>query len=103
MNPFRESIDNKNSFNIGLRKAALRKTGVFLLIILEKGCVKFYKFTQECIDQPKRSENKTKRNKLLTFAREDKSKRLRSDNKVALVQMVQDLFRSIIFCHCKLA
>lgn len=29
MNPFRESIDNKNSFNIGLRKAALRKTGVF--------------------------------------------------------------------------
>ena len=61
------------------------------------------KFTQEFIDQPKRSENKTKRNKLLTFAREDKSKRLRSDNKVALVQMVQDLFRSIIFCHCKLA
>ena len=58
------------------------------------------KFTQEFIDQPKRSENKTTRNKLLTFASQGKSYRLKSDNKVALVQMVWDLFGTMIFCHC---
>ena len=97
MNPFSESIDKKSLFNIGLGKAALIQTAVFLLSIAEKGCVNHDKFIQECIDQPKRFEDKITRNKVLKFASEGKRYRLRSDNKVASVQMVGDLFGSILF------
>ena len=68
-----------------------------LLSIAEKGCVNHDKFIQECIDQPKRFEDKITRNKVLKFASEGKRYRLRSDNKVASVQMVRDLFGSILF------
>ena len=64
---------------------------------MEKGCVNRDKFIQECIDQPKRFEDKITRNKLFTFASEGKRYRLRSDNKVTSVQMVCDLFDSILF------
>ena len=97
MNPFRESIDKESSFIIGSGKAALTQTAVFLLSIMEKGWVNHGKFIQECIDQPKRFEDKITRNKLLRFASEGKPYRLRSDNKVASVQIVRDLFGSIPF------
>ena len=58
MNPFSESIDKKSLFNIGLGKVTLIQTAVFLLSIAERGCVNHDKFIQECIDQPKRFEDK---------------------------------------------
>ena len=97
MNPFSESIGKEILFNVGSGKAASTQTAVFLLDIVEKGCVNRDKFIQECIDQSKRFEDKISRNKLLTFAREGKRYRLRSNNKVASVQTVGDLFGSIPF------
>ena len=97
MNPFRQSIGKESLFNIGSENAALTQTANFLLSIAEKGCVNRDKFIQECIDQPKRFEDKITRNKLFTFASEGKRYRLRSDNKVTSVQMVCDLFGSILF------
>ena len=67
---------------------------------MEKGCVNRDKFVQEFIDQPKRFDDKITRMKLLTFTSE--GKRYRSDNKVASVQMVRDLFSSILFRHCNI-
>ena len=64
MNPFSESIDKESLFNIGLEKAALTQTTVFLLSIVEKGCVNNDTFIQVCIDQPTRFEDKITRNKL---------------------------------------
>ena len=58
MNPFSESIDKESLFNTGSGKAALTQTAVFLLSIVEKGCVNCNKFIQECTDQPKSFENK---------------------------------------------
>ena len=97
MNSFSESIGKEILFNVGSGKAASTQTAVFLLGIVEKGCVKRDKFIQECIDQSKRFEDKISRNNLLTFARERKRYRLRSNNKVASVQTVGDLFGSIPF------
>ena len=97
MNPFSESIDKESFFNIGWGKAALTQTVVFLLSIVKKGCFNRGKFIQESIDQPKRFEDEITRNKVLTFASEGKPYRLRSDNKVASVQMVRDLFGSTLF------
>ena len=68
MNPFSESIDKESLFNIGSRKAALTQIAAFLLSIMEKGCANHDKFIQECIDQPKRFEDKITRKRLLTFA-----------------------------------
>ena len=95
--PFSESIDKESLFNIGPGKAALARAADFLLSIVEKGCVNRDKFIQESIDQPKRFEDKITRNKLFTLANEGKRYRLRSDNKVASVQMVRDLFATILF------
>ena len=89
MNPFSESIDQESLFNIGSGKAALIQTSVFLLSIVEKGCVNWDKFIQECIYQPKHFEDK--------ITSEGERYRLRSDNKVASLQMVPDLFGSIPF------
>ena len=66
MNPFSESIGKESLFNIGSENAALTQTANFLLSIVEKGCVNRDKFIQECIDQPKRFEDKITRNKLST-------------------------------------
>ena len=102
MNPFSESLFNRNNeglFNIGSGKASLTQTVYFLLSIVEKECVNREKFIQECIDQSKLFEDKITRNylKLFTFDSKSKCYRLRSDNKVASVQMVCDLFGSIPF------
>ena len=102
MTPFSESIDKESLFNIGSGKAALTQTADFLLSIVEKGCVNRDKFIQESIDQSKRFEDKITRNKLFTLANEGKCYRLRSDNKAASVQMVRDLFATILFCHCNI-
>ena len=97
MNSFSESIDEESLFNIASRKAALTQTAEFFLSIVEKGCVNRDKFIQERIDQPKRFEDKIARNRLFTFANEGKRYSLRSNNKVASVQMVHDLFGSVFF------
>ena len=64
MNPFSKSIDKESLFDIGLEKAALTQTAVFLLSIVEKVCVNNDKFIQVCIDQPTHFEDKITRNKL---------------------------------------
>ena len=69
MNPFDE-IEKGHLYNIATGKAASTETEDFLLNIQEKGEKARKKFIDDCIENPKRFEDRICRQKLATFATE---------------------------------
>ena len=97
INPFEESLDKSNLFNIATGKAASEDTAKFLLTVEEIGNEAKHIFDEKCQKLSTRFEKRIKRQKLQTFETENGKRRLKaSDGKLMAACMVRDLFGSIL-------
>ena len=98
MNPFSEEVNKDLLFNIGTGKSSKQETAEFLLNVNKIGQKAREGFIIQCIKDPKRFEERIPRHKILNFANEGASYSLRgANNKLMAVEMVRDLFGSILF------
>ena len=98
MNPFSEEVNKELLFNIGTGKSSKQETAEFLLNVNKIGQKTREDFVIQCIKDPKGFEERIPRHKILNFANEGASFSLRgANNKLIAVEMVEDLFGSILF------
>ena len=98
MNPFSEEVNKDLLFNIGTGKSSKLETAGFLLNVNKVGQKAGEGFIIQCIKDPKRFEERIPGYKILRFANEGASYSLRgANNKLMAVEMVRDLFGSILF------
>lgn len=98
MNPFDDTIDKNNLFNISTGKAASAEVGEFLLTVKAIGNDQKLNFITECSTAPGRFEKAIKRNKILNFASECTSKVVMSKDKkkTVLLKMERDIFGRLL-------
>ena len=97
MNLFSLNLNKKILFNIGSGKAASKETTLFLLHVTDIGNRAREEFIEECKSNPKRFEEKIKKQKIHSFATEGDNFKLTNKNKIIEVKLEHDLFRSILF------
>ena len=95
MNSFDE-IEKDHLYNIATGKAASTETEDFLLNIQGKGEKARKKFIDDCIENPKRFEDRICRQALATFAIEAGKRRVRSNGKEIAACFMRDLFGSLL-------
>lgn len=94
MNPFDDTIDQKQLFNLSTGKAASQEVADFLLNVKEAGSQQKLKFISDCSSAPERFEKPIKRNKIINFASQNITKVLmtKDKNKKVLLKMERDIF-----------
>ncbi|XP_049318490.1 uncharacterized protein LOC125780337 isoform X2 [Bactrocera dorsalis] len=98
MNPFDETIDKNNLFNISTGKAASEDVGDFLLNVKATGEQQKLNFITECSTIPGRFDKAIKRNKILNFTSECTSRVVmnKDQNKRVLLKMERDIFGRLL-------
>ena len=97
MNPFSKDLDKEILYNLGTGKSAQIETADFLLSVVKIGRKAQTDFINECIEDPARFEKPLAKQKICNFAKEQAQYRLRgADNKIVAVEMMRDLFGSIL-------
>ena len=98
MNPFSEEVNKYLLFNIGTGKSSKQETAEFLLNVKKIGQKAREGFIIQSVKDPKCFEERILRHKILNFANEGAPYSLRgSNNKLMAVEMVLNLFGSILF------
>ena len=97
MNPFSLDFNTEILFNIGSDKAASKEAISFLLHVTDTGNRARDEFIEECKINPGRFEERIKKQKIHSFAKEDANFKITNKNKIIQGKMGRDLFGSILF------
>lgn len=97
MNPFHPDTEKECLYNLSTGKAASKGTENFLLNIDKIGEVERQKFTDECVKDPARFEERIQNQRLQTFATESGKKKLKAvDGKLIEACLIRDIFGSLL-------
>ena len=97
MNPF-DILDKDRLYNLATGKAATHEAESFMLNISSIGDEQRNKFIDECIEKPKRLEERIKRQVVKTFATDGKKRKVTAkDGKVVAACLIRDLFGSLLY------
>ena len=96
MNQFSLDFNKETLFNIGSGKAASKEATSFLLHVTDIRKRACEGFIEECKNNPGRFEERIKRQKIHSFAKEGANFKLTTKNKIMEVKMERDLFGSIL-------
>ena len=97
MNSYANDVDKDHLYDIGSGKCASKETKDFFLHVHENGIKLRQAFTNDCIRDPNRFEEKITLQKLHTFASEGQRYKMKANEQLADVKMERDLFGSILF------
>ena len=97
INLFDRQLESESLFNICSSKSASAVTMTFLLNVSENGTIAKEKFTCECYDNPERFDRPIKRNKLLTFANEGISSKLKHKEKYVEMKIEKHLLGRLLY------
>lgn len=93
MNPFHDTIDKNQLFNISSGKASSQEVADFLLNVKAAGNQQKLNFISDCSSTPERFEKPIQRNKIINFASQCTTKVLmtKDKNKKVLLKIERDI------------
>ena len=93
LNPFKKDADPDHLFNICTAKSCKKGTEEFLLNVESIGNEARKCFLQECVENPNRFEERIKKKKIHSFARESGKRNIRgAEGKIIEATLIRDLF-----------